>query len=432
MPRDAGPWRAPPDPPSDPEVRMTFSPPSQFGEPPAGDLGIVLTGGGARAAYQVGVLRGLGRQLPELRFPIITGVSAGGVNATFLAAHPGPLPVAADQLRDIWRGLTVDDIFRVDLPSLSRHLMRWAAHLVGGGGTAVPEVRGLVDTSPFHTTLAQGAATVDGEYVGIARNVEQGRLRALALTSLDYSTGQTVTWTQGRDVAGWEDGQHRSIPTRITVEHVMASSALPVFFPAIRLGDAWHGDGGVRLSTPLTPALRLGATRILAVSPQHLPARGAGERPQLAAYPPLAQVLAQLLDSVFLDVLEQDVDRLRQTNSLLERLPPAARNGLKPVEIVLFRPSEDLGALAGAYEARLPKAFRYLTRSLGTRETANPDFLSYLMFQPDYLERLMEIGERDALAHAEAVRRLVQAEPGTSRFEIAADKATARTVGESR
>lgn len=377
---------------------------------PNGDLGVVLTGGGARAAYQVGVLRALGRHFPELRFPVIAGVSAGGINAAFLAAHPGPLPVAADQLADIWRALTVEDIFRVDLPFLSRNLVRWATHLVAGGSAVAPEVHGLVDTSPLYATLERSAACVDGEIIGIGKNLERGLLRAVALTTLCYSTGQSVTWIQSRHPVSWADRQRRAVPARLRIDHVMASAALPVFFPSVRLGDAWYGDGGVRLSAPLSPALRLGATRILAVSPHHIPAWNEAERPQIVGYPPLAQILSELLNAIFLDILEQDVDRLEQINSLLRKLPPEEWGGLKPVEIVLFRPSEDLGALAAAYEASLPKGFRYLTRSLGTRETTNPDFLSYLMFQPDYLEHLMAIGERDAEARLPEMRKLVAGE----------------------
>jgi NTE family protein len=398
--------------PDIPAVGVPAIPTSPAGD--LGDLGIVFTGGGARAAYQVGVLRALGRHLPELRFPVITGVSAGGVNAAFLASHPGPLPVAADQLYDIWRALTVEDVFRVDLPFLSRNLVRWATHLVAGGSSVAPEVRGLVDTAPLYATFARAAAAVDGEIVGIARNLERGLLKALALTALNYSTGQSVTWVQGRDVAPWIDRQRRSVSARITVDHLMASAALPLFFPAVRLGDTWYGDGGVRLSAPLAPALRLGATRILAVSPQHLPTHAEAERPQIVGYPPPAQIFSELLNAIFLDILEQDVARLEQTNRLLSKLPPEEWGALRPVEIVLFRPSEDLAALAAAYEPRLPKAFRYLTRSLGTRETTRPDALSYLMFQPDYLEHLIALGERDAEARLPEVRRLVE---GPTPFE---------------
>lgn len=377
------------------------------------DLAIVLTGGGARSAYQVGLLRGLSRHFPDLHFPIITGVSAGAINAAFFAAHPGTLAEAAVQLCDAWAELTAERIFRVDSPFLARGLVRWATHLVSGGSPAAPEVRGLLDTDPLRETIRRTAATVDGEIIGIGRNIERGRLKALALTALNYSTGQTVTWLQGEGIQGWEQGLRKSVPARISVEHVMASAALPVFFPAVRLGDAWFGDGGVRLSAPLGPALRLGACRILAVSPQYRRSPAEAERVKVPAYPPPAQILSHLLSAIFLDLLEQDAERMRETNRLVEKLPPGEREGKKKVDIVLVRPSEDLGRLATAYEPRLPRAFRYLTRSLGTRETASPDFLSYLMFQPDYLARLIEIGERDAEAKLPEIRRVVLGEePG--------------------
>jgi NTE family protein len=380
------------------------------------DLAIVLTGGGARSAYQVGLLRGLARHLPDLHFPIITGVSAGAINAAFFAAHTGTLAEAAVQLCDAWAELTAERIFRVDSPFLARGLVRWATHLVSGGSPAAPEVRGLLDTEPLRETIRRTAATVDGEIIGIGRNIERGRLRSLALTALNYSTGQTVTWVQGEGIEGWEQGLHKSVPARISVEHVMASAALPVFFPAVRLGHSWYGDGGVRLSAPLGPALRLGACRILAVSPQYRQSPAEAERMKAPGYPPPAQILSHLLSAIFLDVLEQDAERMHQTNQLVEKLPPGERKGKKKVEIVLVRPSEDLGRLATAYEPRLPRAFRYLTRSLGTRETASPDFLSYLMFQPDYLAKLIEIGERDAEAKLPEIRRVVLGEEAEVAF----------------
>jgi NTE family protein len=377
---------------------------------PGGDLAIVLSGGGARAGYQVGLLRFLARHFPHLRFPIVTGVSAGAINAAFLAAHGGSMAEAALDLSELWGRLRAEDIFDVDSPSLARTLIKWAAHLVGGGSPVIPEVRGLVDTRPLHTTIRRAAATVDGELIGIGRNVERGTLKAIALTTLDYATGRTVTWVQAAAPPERHDPSQRITGTRITVDHVMASAALPIFFPAVRLGDSWYGDGGVRFSAPLSPALQLGATRILAVSPHRKRAAGEPAHRPGTGYPPPAQILSQLLNAIFLDVLDQDVERLEQTNFLLERVPPDQRDGLRPVEILVLQPSEDLGALAAAYEPRLPTAFRYLTRSLGTRETASPDFLSYLMFQPDYLERLMEIGERDAEARLPEIRRLLGAE----------------------
>lgn len=372
------------------------------------DLSIVLSGGGARAAYQVGLLRGLARHLPNLRFPIVTGVSAGAINAAFLASHPGGLGEAAVQLGDLWAALTVDDIFRVDSPFLARNLVRWATHLVSGGSPADLDVRGLLDTAPLRETIRRASATVDGEIIGIGRNVASGRLRAVGLTTLDYSTGETVTWVQGQGVEGWRQGLRRSAPARIGVDHVMASAALPLFFPAVKVGGRWYGDGGVRLASPLGPALRLGACRIVAISPQYRRTPVETEREKVSGYPPPAQILSQLLNAVFLDVMEQDVERMSQTNWLVEKLPPEERDGMKKIDVVLLRPSEDLGRLAASYEPRLPRAFRYLTRSLGTRENASPDFLSYLMFQPDYLEKLLEIGERDAEARLPEIRRVVE------------------------
>jgi NTE family protein len=372
-----------------------------------GDLALVLSGGGARGAYQAGVLRGLAKRLPELRFPIIAGVSAGAINASFLAAHPGTLAEASEELCGIWQRLQAEDIFRVDPISLARHFTRWAARLAAGGTGLVPEVRGLVDTRPLHATIERSSPCVDGELIGVERNLERGTLNALALTALNYSTGQTVTWVQARDFHPWRQPRHRSFPARMAVEHVMASAALPLFFPAVRLGDAWYGDGGIRLSTPLVPALRLGATRILAISPHYEPTFAEADHHKIEDYPPPAQVLSQLMDAAFLDIVDEDVRRLESINRLLEKLPPDSRGDLRTVGIRTIRPSRDLGRLASAYEPRLPASFRYLTRSLGTKETDTSDFLSFLMFQPDYLQRLLEMGEEDAEARLEDVRSLM-------------------------
>jgi NTE family protein len=371
-----------------------------------------MSGGGARAAYQAGVVRGLARHLPETRFPIIVGVSAGAINAAFFASHPGPLFEAADELCQLWAGLRVENIFRLDTQSLTRNILtwvRWATRLGSGAPLFGSEIRGLVDTEPLRDTLRRASAIVDGEIIGIGRNLEEGRLKAMALITLNYTTGQTVTWVQGREIQPyWNQPQRRSVHARLTLEHVMASSALPLVFPAIRLGDAYYGDGGVRLSAPLAPAIRLGATRVLAISARYEPTAEEADRPQIVGYPPPAQVLSHLLNAIFLDVLDEDVRRLKSLNPVIEKLPPEDRNGLRPVDIRVLRPSEDLGKLSAAYEPQLPEAFRLLTRSLGTRQTTTPDFLSYLMFQPDYLEHLIRMGEADAEARLPALRDLLE------------------------
>jgi NTE family protein len=397
---------------------------------PPSNLALVLSGGGARGAYQAGVLRGIGRRLPELRVPILVGVSAGAINTVFLAAHPAPLGEASAALCEIWRGLETANVFRVDSPSLIKVFTGWAARLSTGGWAAAPKVRGLVDATPLRKLIEDNTATVDGEFVGIGHNLEGGLLHAVAITTLNYSTGQTVTWVQGADIAPWRRPRHRSFRSRLTVDHVLASAALPLFFPAVRLGDAWHGDGGVRLDAPLSAALRLGATRILAISPRYEQSEEEANRRKISGYPPPAQILSHLMNAIFLDVIDRDASQLALLNRLILPLPAEQRGGLRPVDIQVLRPSEDLGLLAAAYEPRLPPAFRYLTRSLGTRETTTPDFLSMLMFQPDYLTRLLEIGEHDAEARIEDVRRLIAGEPADAATPVAAAPGSRAGAGE--
>ncbi len=379
---------------------------------PSGDLAIVLSGGGARAAYQIGLLRCLGRLMPEVRFPIITGVSAGAINAVFLAAHPGTTAEAAEDLSRLWGDLEVEDVFRADGRSLTAIGLRWLWRLVSGGGAMAPTVKSLVDTSPLRALIARAVSAAEGEIEGIGHNLGAGWLKAVAVTAVNYATGQTVTWVEGRGVEGWQRPNRRGVPARLRVEHVMASAALPLLFPAVEVDGTWYGDGGIRLLAPLSPSLHLGASRILAVSTRYR--RTAEEEcdPCITSYPPPAQILGQLLNAIFLDVFDQDVERLERLNSVVRRVPTAEREGLKPVDILVLRPSRDLGRLAAQFEPRLPRMFRFLTRGLGTRETKSPDFLSLLMFQPDYLRELIAIGEADAEARKDEIAALIEGRVG--------------------
>jgi NTE family protein len=187
----------------------------------------------------------------------------------------------------------------------------------------------------------------------------------------------------------------------ITIDVVMASAALPIFFPAVQIGDEWYGDGGIRLAAPLSPALHLGANRILSISTRYDRTREEAARAQIAGYPPPAQVLGVLLNAVFLDVVDQDAVRLERLNELLEKLPPDERLGMRLVRFLKVRPTRDLGRLAAEYESRLPRTFRFLTRGLGTREQASPDVLALLLFQAEFLGQLIDLGESDAEQMAE-------------------------------
>lgn len=373
-----------------------------------GDLAIVMTGGGARGAYQVGLLRYLARTYPDLRFRIICGVSAGAVNAVHLAQHHGTFQQAVDELTALWMELLPERVFNIDASSLAWNVIRSGAQLIGGGA-GKPRIRGLVDTDPLQEFLVEALAPVDQEITGIQYNLNRGVLSSLALSTTSYTTGQSVTWIQGRQIAPWKRPNRLAVKTKISVPHVMASAALPVLFPAVRIDEAWYGDGGIRLSAPLSPALHLGAHKILAVSNRYVRNVAEAGQVEVVGYPPPAQVLGVLYNAVFLDLIDQDAMRLERMNAILRKLPAEQREGMRVVDLLVQRPSRDLGRLARYYEPRLPGTFRFLTRGWGTRQMASPDLLSMVMFQPDFIRRLIELGEVDAQVRADEIDAFIRA-----------------------
>lgn len=367
--------------------------------PEARGLALVLSGGGARAAYQVGVLRYLAREFPNDVPDILTGVSAGGINAAFLAARQEPYSAKIEELADMWRELHIDQVFDVSLGDLAWRSVRWLGRLGSGGKSPLPHSKSMVDTRPLRAVLERELRAETGPIPGIHTSLADGWLRAFAITASSYTTGQSITWVQTREddvMPSWERPLRKSHCCPIRVDHVMASAALPFFFPAIEVDGAWYGDGGIRLTAPLSPAIHLGAKKILAVTTRYARTREEADRPMITGYPPPAQVAGVLFNAIFLDQLDGDALQLRTVNELIEQLPEAHRHGLRPIDLLVIRPSEDLGRLANAYEAELPKGFRFMTRGLGTRETRSNDMLSLVMFQPDYVKRLVELGEEDA------------------------------------
>jgi len=357
-------------------------------------LALVLGGGGARAAYQVGFLRSMARAFPDLQFPILTGVSAGAINAAHLANTSEDFPQAVERLAALWTGLTIDQVFRTDMPSLAAIMMRWALRLVSGGAPLSP-TRGLLDTAPLCRFLKKALDTSDGTLRGIDENIRAGRLSAVGITTTNYGNAESVTWAQGHNIPVWRRPGRQSMMTTLTVDHILASCALPLFFPAVQLGDDWHGDGGLRLTAPLSPALHLGAGKMIGISTQY-----AGPRPETqpgkpANYPPPATIIGLLLESVFLDMLDADALAMSRVNQLLIDHPHALESGMHPAKLLLIRPSRDLAAIANQFERELPRTFRFVSRGLGTRESRRADLLATVLFQPRYIARMMEIGEQD-------------------------------------
>jgi NTE family protein len=369
------------------------------------DLAVMLTGGGARAAYQVGLLKGIARHFPHVRFQIVVGVSAGAINAAYLAAHTGTLAEKADRLAGMWCELNCESIYQFDwkillpfrsaLASISPKKLPWTQS----------QPHGFVDTTPLKNLLCRVLHVPPGhEIPGIEENLRSGELNAFALMTLDYSTGQTVRWVQGRYSDIYEGPNRRVAPTRFMVEHVLASAAIPFVFPAVRIGDEWHGDGGIRLASPLSPAVHLGARRIIAMSTGYQRTPDEASTPAVSGYPPAAQILGQLVNAVFLDAIDEDVARMERMNDLLRKMAPHERDGLKPIDLLVLRPSIDLGKLSGEYERYLPRKLKLLVRALGAKETDSPDFMSMLMFEPSYTRRIIEIGEADVEARVPEIR----------------------------
>ncbi|MGK0298523.1 MAG: NTE family protein [Gammaproteobacteria bacterium] len=366
-------------------------------------LGLVMSGGGARAAYQVGFLRTLARHYGDLNFPVITGVSSGAINAAFLANEPGLFQDKVDKLADIWGNLTIDNVFRVDSRSVASHVLRWGLRLILGGASNVIKTRSLVDTDPLRRLMIDILKPEYGKLMGIDRNINDGKLKAIAITASSYTSGQSISWVKGTGIDEWERGHRKSIFSDLTVDHIMASASLPMLFPSIYVDGSWYGDGGIRLTAPLSPAIHMGAKRLLAISTRHIAPDRENTEARLDDYPSPAKVMGAMYSSIFLDVFDNDALRLERINHLLESNNGKNPENLEQVKLLLLRPSEDLGDLASQYEPQLPSAFRFMTRGWGTQENQSTDMLSLVMFQPDYLQHLIEMGEKDAEARMDEI-----------------------------
>ena len=381
------------------------------------ELALVLTGGGARAAYQVGFLRHLAREHPDLAPGLLTGASAGGMIAMHLAARHGRFVDSVSRLVDIWQNLRIDDVCRVDTVDFSS-ITRWALKRLCRRTCETARRASVAGTEPLRRLLSQTLdAAPDGTFARVSHNLQTGLVRSVALTASSYATGHSVTWVQRRDqfsALNGDFGHSEEIDGNLRVDHVMASGALPFIFPAVEIDGGWYGDGGMRLTAPLSPAIHLGARKIIAVSTRYSGADAELRRTALNRHPAPTQVAGTLLNAIFLDMLDADASRIQHVNSLIERLPAARRAGLHHVETLVLRPSQDLGRLANEFEADLPRGLRLLVGGLRGRETRSNDLVSLLMFQRDYMTRLIELGEADARTRAPEIEAFLTDLPAST------------------
>jgi NTE family protein len=381
------------------------------------NLGLVLTGGGARAAYQVGALRALAELFGNgpLPFPVVCGVSAGAINGSSLAAGADDFPAAVKHLTNTWLALTPDRVYRTDTVSLVSIGSGWFRGLTGGGAQPPRRYNHLLDTAPLRELLGR-----EIDFDRIRQNAARGLLRGVAVSATNYETGTSVTFFDGaEELRPWARSRRMGVRTPITLDQVMASAAIPIFFPPVQVGGSWFGDGGVRLSAPMSPALHLGADRVLVIGIRHpRTAEETAEMNEVAQREdlPLSQILGVLMNAVFLDSLEPDIERVERVTEMLDTIQRPADSHLRPVHILLLQPSQDLAALAADQVMRFPRTLRFLLKGLGVSQKGGADLLSYLAFEQQYIERLVTLGHEDTRARFDEIRAFVGGGPtGISR-----------------
>jgi NTE family protein len=374
----------------------------------AGKAALVLAGGGARAAYQVGALQAIQEILGATAnpFPIICGTSAGAVNAGALAVHADDFHQAVERLLEVWRHFEPHHVYRSDFPGVAANSLRWLSGFLFGAFLRNKRIS-LLDNRPLESLLSRRL-----DFTRIAANIEAGALDAVAITCSGYTSGQSCSFFQSAEhIGGWKRSQRIGIRTKINVAHLMASSAIPFLFPAYHLNREYFGDGSMRQIAPVSPALHLGADRVIVIGTARVrdeaPAHTRGD-----LYPSLAQVAGHVMNSIFLDSLAADLERLERINRTVSCVEPEQlrRMGLTlhHVDVLVLTPSQPLDAIAVKHVANLPWSIRFLMRSVGAMRRGGANLASYLLFEPGYCNELIALGYEDTMKRREEVATFLE------------------------
>jgi NTE family protein len=373
------------------------------------DKGLVLSGGGARGAYQVGVLSAMADIARSLgireAFDIYSGVSAGAINATFLAAGADDFGRASKALVDLWSQLNSERVFKSDVGSLGKMGLSWMKSVsIGTAEGGVPGLS-LLDTEPLKELLVERLS-----FAKIQNNLDRKVLKALAITAMDYQTSTSVTFVQGADhLRTWKKHRRQSETVPISADHVMASAAIPLLFPPVGVGDRFFGDGCIRNTTPCGPSIYLGARKLMVIGVRQQ-GPSAYEQRLLKSHkaPSVAGVLNVLLNAILLDGIELDLERLERVNSLIDLVPSKSHGNLpyQKVEVLSISPSADIGEIAAQKHHKLPPVIRYLLRGLGRIEEAS-EIVSYLLFDPSFCTQLIEIGYEDGMKQRDDIEKFL-------------------------
>jgi NTE family protein len=384
-------------------------------------VGLVLTGGGARAAYQVGVLQAIHTILCDADwtpqrspFDIVCGTSAGAINATALACRADNFDEAVQKLMAVWENFEVEQVYRADSLGVLRSGARWLSLLSFGWllrkWRAHPP-NSLLNNTPLVSLLHR---MLDLPRLDAA--LENGTLHALAVTASSYTAGQHITFYQSaKEIEPWKRMQRIALPTQIGVEHLLASSAIPLIFPATPIYCNGHreyfGDGSMRQLAPISPAIHLGAEKVLVIGAGRL-VEPAPDMSESASYPSLAEIAGHAMSSIFLDSLAVDIERLNRINLTLSLLPEEARNktALRPVEMLIIAPSERLDGIASRHVGSLPLPVRTLLGGIGATEVRGAALASYLLFEASYTSELIKLGQHDTFLRRDDVLAFFGAE----------------------
>ena len=369
---------------------------------------LVLTGGGARAAYQVGVLSAIREILPDPQrnpFPILCGASAGAINATVLACWAENFGAGVDNLRRTWAGFHAGDVYRADAAGIAYTGVRWMSALMLGW-LVRQNPKSLLDNAPLRDLLEQRL-----DFSRIDKAIASGALHSLSITCSGYASGHSVSFFQGHpDLQVWTRTHRFGARTQLTLDHLMASSAIPFVFPSVRINREYFGDGSMRQLAPISPAVHLGAERILVVGSGRMSSEN--ERTVQESYPSLAQVAGHALSSIFLDSLYVDLERLQRINNTLDLIPEGVRQehglALRPIKTLVISPSQRLDTLAARHARALPMPVRTLLRGIGAMNRRGGALTSYLLFEPEYTGALIELGYADTISQKSEVLQFLE------------------------
>ncbi len=360
---------------------------------------MVLQGGGSRGAYQVGVLKAIAEITGSSGnpFPMISGTSVGAINASSIASHAEGFDRAARHLETLWRGLNTQSVFDARFSSLASTVWRIVRTFWFGGKT---NRYGWLDNRPLRQLLE-----TEFKREGVQAAYESGALQSLCITASCYTCGVAVTYFEGtNDTQPWNRARREGKADTIRVDHLMASSALPFIFPAVRIDQTYLGDGALRLTAPLSPIIRMGADKavVIGVRDPEITIPGADEEP---VYPSFGEMSGHALDILFNDNLDADIERVRRINRLLGHMTQAEReaSGMRHFELLTILPSQDLRKVAKRFEYEMPKTIRFILKAIGAWGT-DGRLPSYLLFEPGYIGALIDLGYNDTLARADEVR----------------------------